>query len=212
MPIEPVADAVVDATLPSLSPVVADMVRLQRFTGMRPGEVCLLRPRDIDRTADVWSYKPLRHKTEHHGRERIVFIGPKAQDVLRPYLLREESAYCFSPTESERKRRLLRHERRVTPLSCGNRPGTRHDSKRKQPPLDRYTTASYRRAVEYACRKAATDKWHPNQLRHTAATEIRRQFGLEAAQVTLGHSKLDVTQVYAERDLNKAQAIMREVG
>jgi integrase len=164
------------------------------------------------RTADVWSYRPHRHKTEHHGRQRIVFIGPKAQHVVRPYLLREESAYCFSPVESELKRRLLRHERRVTPLSCGNRPGTNRNPERKRPPLDRYTTASYRRAVEYACRKLATDKWHPNQLRHTAATEIRRQFGLEAAQVTLGHSKLDVTQVYAERDLNKAQAIMREVG
>jgi integrase len=88
-PIEPVADATVDATLPKLSPVVADMVRLQRLTGMRPGEVCLLRPDDLDRSADVWSYKPHRHKTEHHGRERIVFIGPKAQILLRPYLLRE---------------------------------------------------------------------------------------------------------------------------
>ena len=46
--------------------------------------------------------------------------------------------------------------------------------------------------------------WHPNQLRHTAATEIRRQFGLEAAQVIFGHAKADVTQIYAERDTEKA--------
>ena len=56
------------------------------------------------------------------------------------------------------------------------------------------------------------EQWSPNRLRHTAATEIRRQFGLEAAQVTLGHATADVTQVYAERDLAKAVAIMREVG
>ena len=42
--------------------------------------------------------------------------------------------------------------------------------------------------------------WAPNRLRHTRATEVRKQFGLEAAQVILGHAKADVTQVYAERD------------
>lgn len=43
-------------------------------------------------------------------------------------------------------------------------------------------------------------------------TEIRKRFGLEAAQVILGHASADVTQVYAERDLQKAVQIMREVG
>ncbi len=42
--------------------------------------------------------------------------------------------------------------------------------------------------------------WAPNRLRHARATEIRRTYGLEAAQVILGHAKADVTQVYAERD------------
>ena len=55
-------------------------------------------------------------------------------------------------------------------------------------------------------------RWAPNQLRHNAATEIRRRFGLEAAQIILGHSKADVTQVYAERDLAKGIEIVRSVG
>jgi hypothetical protein len=42
-PVEPVDEATVDATLPCLSATVADMVRLQRLTGMRPDEVCKLR-------------------------------------------------------------------------------------------------------------------------------------------------------------------------
>ena len=54
--------------------------------------------------------------------------------------------------------------------------------------------------------------WHPNQLRHHAATEIRRQFGLEAAQVVLGHAKADVTQVYAERDSALAVEVMKRIG
>jgi integrase len=55
-------------------------------------------------------------------------------------------------------------------------------------------------------------RWSPNQLRHAAATEIRKRFGIEAAQVALGHAKADVTQLYAERDLQKAESIMRQVG
>jgi hypothetical protein len=46
----------------------------------------------------------------------------------------------------------------------------------------------------------------------TAATEIRKRFGLEAAQVALGHAGADVTQIYAERDLQKAAQVMAEVG
>jgi site-specific recombinase XerD len=37
-------------------------------------------------------------------------------------------------------------------------------------------------------------------LRHAAASDVRKQFGLEAAQVMLGHSRADVTQIYAARD------------
>ena len=55
-------------------------------------------------------------------------------------------------------------------------------------------------------------RWSPNQLRHTAATVIRREFGLEAAQVVLGHSQANVTQVYAERDLAKGLEVARQIG
>jgi integrase len=54
--------------------------------------------------------------------------------------------------------------------------------------------------------------WSPNQLRHAAATEIRRRFGLEAAQVVLGHSTADITQVYAERNQALAAQVIREIG
>jgi len=49
-------------------------------------------------------------------------------------------------------------------------------------------------------------------LRHYAATNIRARFGVEGAQVVLGHAKADVTQLYAERDMAKAHAIMAEIG
>ena len=138
-----------------------------------------------------------------------------------------------------------KHAKRVTPLSCGNRPRSRN-SKRKRAPSNQYNSSSYRRAVHRACDRAfpppahlaqrvgetlrdwfarlgengvnalkewqIAQRWSPNQLRHTAATKIRREFGLEAAQVILGHAAADVTQVYAERDEEKAREVARKIG
>jgi integrase len=55
-------------------------------------------------------------------------------------------------------------------------------------------------------------RWSPNQLRHTTATEIRKKYGVEGAQVVLGHSRADITQVYAERNQKLAFDIMRSCG
>jgi integrase len=230
-PVLPVADEVVDATLPELPPIVVDMVRFQRLTGCRPGEVCALRPADVDRSGEVWQYRPAGHKTAHLGRERIIYIGPQAQVVLRPYLLRPADVYCFSPAESEGKRLEARNAARVTPRRYGNRPGTNRKSHPKRKPADQYNKDSYGRAVrravdlinrnrEEAAKKAGLEfrekdklpRWHPNQLRHSVATEVRRKFGLEAAQTVLGHAKADVTQVYAERDAKLAAEVMRRIG
>jgi integrase len=55
-------------------------------------------------------------------------------------------------------------------------------------------------------------RWHPNQLRHTFATRVRKQHGLEAAQVLLGHARADVTQVYAERNEQLAASVAVMIG
>lgn len=73
-----VDDTVMDQTLPQLPEVVADMVRLQRLTGARPGEICSLRPCDVDQSSDVWVYRPAEHKTEHYEKDRVIALGPKA--------------------------------------------------------------------------------------------------------------------------------------
>ena len=211
-PIVPMADAIVEATLPFLPGVVADMVRLQRLTGARPEEICLLRPVDLSTQGEVWEYVPESHKTEHQNRSRVIFLGSRAQAILQPYLLREPTAFCFSPRESEKTRRLRRGQGRKTPLSCGNRPGTNRRRTPKCLPGERYSSDSYRRAIHRACKTANVPQWSPYRLRHRAATEIRRRFGLEAAQVVLGHSRASVTQIYAQRDLAKAAAVMHEVG
>jgi site-specific recombinase XerD len=197
---------------------------------------------DVDRSKSPWEYQPASHKTEHHERNRIIFVGPKAQHVLRPYLLRATDAYCFSPAEAKKQWLEARHTARKTPLSYGNVPGSNCKSHPKRRPQDRYTKDAYNRAIQRACESAfnmpkelrriskklsaderkqlqklaaewrAKNCWSPNQLRHAAGTEVRRQYGLEAAQVVLGHAYADVTQVYAERDQALAAQIMQKIG
>ncbi len=211
-PVMPVADAVVEATLEHLPEVVASMVLLQRRTGMRPAEVCMLRPVDLDRSADVWVYRPESHKTEHHGRERVVYIGPQGQAELLKYLARDATTYCFRPCDSMKKHLAERLANRATAMTQGNAPGTNRVKKPKRSPGERYEVASYRRAIHRACDLAEVERWSPNRLRHSAATEVRRDFGLEAAQCVLGHASASVTQVYAERDHEKAAAVARAIG
>jgi integrase len=55
-------------------------------------------------------------------------------------------------------------------------------------------------------------RWHPHQLRHSAATRLRKSHGLEAARLVLGQKSGAVAEVYAEVDQTKAEKIMAEVG
>jgi integrase len=228
--VKPVSEALLDATLPHLPDAVADMVRVQRLTACRPAEVCMIRPCDIDRSLDPWEYRPRAHKTQYRGRERIIFMGHQAQAILLRYLARDPEAHCFRPCDSEANRRAAAHAARRIPLSCGNRPGSNRKRQPSKKPGQCYDPRSYHRAIQQGCLKAfpvpneiADDpaavkkwkkdhKWCPLQLRHSAATSIRKRFGLGAAQIVLGHAKADVTQIYAERDYEKAAQVAKEVG
>jgi integrase len=211
-PVGPVADELVERTLPHLSPTVATMVRLQRLTGMRPQEVVLMRAVDIDRPeAGPWIYRPSRHKNEHNGRERLIYLGPQAQAVLAAYLGFEPQEYLFSPKRAEEQRRAEERARRRSPLTPSQL-ARGPKSAPKRSPGDLYDDGSYRKSIRRACKKVGIPIWFPHQLRHAAATEIRRRYGLEASQAVLGHSVLGTTQIYAEVDRSAARRIMTEIG
>jgi integrase len=210
--VKPVAPDQVDAVLANLPPMVADIVRVQRLTGTRPAELCNLRISDIDRSGSVWTACLSEHKNAHRGKSRTIYIGPKAQSLLNPYLASAESEYVFCPKTSENRRRSVKHAARKTPLSCGNRPGLNCKKSPKRSPGERYEVSSYRRAIHRACDTAKIERWSPNQLRHLYATEIRKDHGLEAASILLGHAKPDTTLIYAERDETKAKEIAAKVG
>jgi hypothetical protein len=54
--------------------------------------------------------------------------------------------------------------------------------------------------------------WSANQLRHAKATELRREAGLDAARVVLGHRSPQITEVYAELDTAKAADVIAKLG
>ena len=150
-PVRPIANEIVDATLKHLPAMAGDMVRVQRLTGMRAGELCRMRGIDLDTTGKVWTYKPAAHKTAHHGHIRTIYIGPRGQMILQKYLRPTVDEFLFQPAESELKRRQMQHAERVTPDNQGNRPGTNKVRRRQRPPGERYDVAAYRRAIARAC-------------------------------------------------------------
>jgi integrase len=209
--VKPVGSKAIKAVLPIVPPVIAAMIRFQYHTGCRPEEVCRLRRSQIRRRGKVWVHVPPEHKTEHHDIERRIYIGPRAQRVLRPWLDVPPEAFIFSPAQAEVHRNAERRKNRqspMTPSQARRRP--RQD--RRRPPGDSYTTASYRRAIHRACKEAKIDRWSPNQLRHSAATRIRKKHGIEVARIILGHTTLVTTQLYAEADLTKARDVMSKFG
>jgi integrase len=215
----PVKDDLVEQTLEHLPCVVADMIRVQRLTGCRPGEVVQLRRSELDMSDSVWAFRPARHKTEHRGKHRIIFIGPKAQKILRKYFTSELAAPLFRPDESERLRNAQRSADRELPQWPSHTAEARRERATQErghaparPPGECYTGQSYAKAIARACKRAALPHWAPNQLRHAAGTAVRKRFGLDGSQVVLGHATANVSEIYAEVDADEARKIMAKIG
>jgi len=213
-PVGPVDDAIVDATLPHLNRHIRGLVEFQRLTGCRPGEACSIRRCDIDTSGAVWLYKPATHKSAWRGKSRSISVGPKAQSLLRQFFTPDLGVYLFSPRRAMDELLAERSEARVTPRypSHMKRNAEKRTRTRTRPPKERYDRTSYTRAIARATAAANVKHWAPNQLRHTHATKVRKQFGLEAAQVALGHARADVTQIYAEKNAELAATVAAKIG
>ena len=227
-PVHGVPRAYIDAIEPHVSAQVWALVQLQLLTAARAGELVIARPIDLDTSGRIWIFSPAEHKTAHHGHRRRIYLGPRAQAVLRPFLGRAVDAFLFSPAEAEAARRAAAHERRQTPLHHGNRPGSNRVRRPAWRPGRRYTVDSYRHAIQRgieAANAAETERaaqenrkpqivprWSPHQLRHTAATELRKEFGIETARIILGHRSAGMTEVYAELDEAKALEVIARIG
>jgi integrase len=222
--VKPVPPADIEAVLPRLPAPVAAMVRMQLLTGCRPGEVVAMRLADIDRTNDVWIYRPSAHKNAWRGHRREVHIGPQAQEILRQFIRPGcDELPLFSPTEAERRRWDRLRKSRTTPrwASHVRVQQERYAARSRRKLNDRYSVVTYGQAIRRACapgrgaaasERRAVAPWSPGRLRHNAATEIRRRFGLEVAAAVLGHAKVETTQIYAEVNQERACEVIRQIG
>lgn len=203
-PIKPVPLAIVRATALHLSPIIKAMLRIQVATGMRPKELCMMRPCDIDRSGNVWIYRPSQHKTDWCGKEKAIPLIGDAREAVTEFLQRDPESYCFSPKEAMAWRHAQAAAKRVTPKSCGNRPGTNRKKNPKIQPRDKYDSGSYRQAITRAAKAAKVERWTPYQIRHLTATEVRAALGIEDARALLGHSTALMTAHYARESVEAA--------
>ncbi len=201
-PVKPVCIEVVRKTAVELSPVLKAMLRVQVATGMRPSEVCKMRPIDIDRSGKVWMFRPAKHKTANKGKRKAVPIVGDAREAITDYLQRDPQAYCFSPAESvawwQAQKRAARKSK-VQPSQVSRA----KESPRKTPGVQ-FDSGSYRQSIQRAAKRAKVESWHPYQLRHLAGTVVRDALGIEAAQALLGHSHAAMTEHYAKQSEAKA--------
>jgi integrase len=267
-PVQPVAEEDVRATLAFLPPVLAAVVNLQLLTGCRVSEALTMRGCDLNTTGSVWVYRPAKHKNRNRGIDRVIFLGPQAQAVIRPFLKTDLLAYLFAPGDAitaRDARRAASRKTKRTPSELARR----RKAKPRWRPRERYDRNSYRQAIVRAADRATQARvlallkglaeagtlvlpedwtfktlshrpslltadrtkaiarandleaqiervkvmpWSPLQLRHTAATLLRSKYGVEAAKVILGHARVETSQIYAERDLTRAEKIMAEIG
>jgi integrase len=181
----------------------------------------------VDAGAAVWSVRLERHKTAYRGQQRVLLIGPRAREVLAPFLDRRgPDDWLFSPREAVARQIAEKRRNRKTKVQPSQY--DRRKARAVRLPGPHYTINSYARAVIYAlgkantaaacdtckplkpaercavCKAASIPHWHPYQMRHNAATRLVQQFGWDLARMVLGHRQISKTRVYALDDVKKA--------
>jgi integrase len=133
------------------------MIQLQWVTGMRSQNVCEISTGRIEMgDKDVWFYTPVSDKARRRrkrGEKLVIALGPRAQEILGPWLRFDVNEFLFSPAEAEAEHRDRRRAHRKTPLWPSHlaRYGRQRRRRSLQAPGDCYTSGTYRRAIRRAC-------------------------------------------------------------
>lgn len=189
------------ARLSRTNPLVAALVRVQLLSGARTGELLSLTPGQLDRSGEVWVYRPRQHKNLHRGKGRAVPLPPEAVGHLLPLLEGlADGDVVFSP----RRAVLLRPRTTAHPPGWRSRPG----GPGPRPPAERYTSYTYAQCVGRACRAEGVEPFRPYALRHLAITRWAETLGVEEARLLAGHSTARMTSHYVHTDAAKVAALL----
>lgn len=187
----------VEQAIKASSPTIAAAIVVMSRTGMRASNACALRWDAIDRTSDIWLYRPEQHKSKHRGKLLIIPLGPVCQEYLKALPGKQPNEYLLSPQDSA----YWHTEQRGTKTPTINRRITKQ-----------YNKDSLREAIAKACKRANVPRFRPHQLRHGISTAITAKHGIESARLYLGHASVDVTRLYSERDIAAACELARDFG
>lgn len=191
-PVTSVAPEVIEKTIPHLHAdagrrgMLERMVRLQWVSGLRPGELCAMRPEWIDRTAEPWCYDTRNaNKNLHREKPRKVWFGPRAREILGPLLAEAVAGHLLwrFPALREGKRTAI-------------------------------TRLEYARWITKACERAGIEPWTPNQLRHRRATDVHEKYEDDTAvAAALGNTPEVARQVYVDSPADRVgKRIAEETG
>jgi integrase len=185
----------------------------RRTIYLGPNAQSLLQPFLTGRAADAYLFSPREAEDErrmqlHARRKTPLSCGNRPGSNRREERMREPGEHFIAASYRKAIERAC-EKAFVPPEHLRRRV---NEKGRKEPAADWRRRLGKKGLAELAAWRQA-HRWHPHQLRHTAGTRIRREFGLEAAAVVLGHSSALVTDaVYAERDLTKVAEVMRRIG
>ena len=181
------------------------MVKLQDLTGARPQEVVACRPCEVDKSGDVWVYQPRSHKTAHLDRGKVFVFGQGGAAALarprsRDLLLRAGGD--------------LGLELRAAPAAgCV---GSQLERRRVEGPEAGPGAALHPAQLSQGYPARLPKGGHPGLVAPAAAAHAGHAdppgVRLEAAMAVPGHAGTKITEIYAERDLELAMRIMREIG
>jgi integrase len=192
----------VEATIKHMPSPLRAIIRLLLLTGARPTEVLRLQRRDVDCTGPVWSAVIREHKLSYRGVVRTLYFGPRAQAILRPFLVRLDDDYLFSPIEAEKERHAAEREKSGGP---GRRPNQKPNRKKSPRVIGYfYDATDLTRAIRRVCKANDIPVWTAYQLRHTACTTIEASSDPDTARAILGHADLNTTAIYLHRDAKAA--------
>jgi integrase len=138
---------------------------------------------DLDTTLDVWEYRPLKHKGQWRGHDRVIYLGPKSQAIVQQNLREMYRGVQGNPLEPVFKNRNL----------------------------VAYTSATYAATISRATLRGSLPHWHPHQIRHSRATEVDRLLGRQAAAACIGDT-IDAALVYTENNVTLARRVASELG
>lgn len=219
----------VQPVLDYMSPVVAAMVTVQFWSGMRPGEVCAMRFGELKfDDPDAWMYLPEAHKNSWRDHDLIKGIGRIGQQAMSPFLDRceDDDDYVFRPIYAMEWRAYLAEEAssredracKVFPSEVKAREHRKQTRRAiwQDTLCPCYGANSYGQAVTYAFEKAerqnvSLEVWSPGRLRHGIATMLRQAGRMQDAKTLLGHKHISTTEIYAPQTMVEIANVVKDL-